>query len=221
MSVPGEVASLRHQLGSLLPGAPARRRQIVAHAEAWRLANEDADAAGGPLWVVLGDSTAQAIGAAGIDGGYVAAVRDWLAERDGIPWRVVNLSRSGALAADVVAEQLAALAALTPDLVSCAVGANDLIRPAGDFGEAMAAIARRLPPGSLLANLPRGLREARARRHNELIASLVERHHLRLVDLWAATGPPWRGKYAADWFHPNDLGYQDWAIAFRAALTGS
>ena len=213
------MASLRHQLGSLLPGATARRRQVVAHAEAWRLANEGAGDGEGRLWVVLGDSTAQAVGASSIDGGYVAAVRSWLAERDGIPWRVLNLSRSGARAADVVAEQLPGLAALSPDLVSCAVGANDLIRPAGDVAEALAAIARGLPPGSLLANLPRGLREARARRHNEVIGSLVERHHLRLVDLWAATGPPWRGKYAADWLHPNDVGYQDWAAAFRAGLS--
>ena len=213
------MASLRYQLGSLLPGATARRRQVGAHSEAWRLANEGAGPGEGSLWVVLGDSTAQAVGAASIDGGYVAAVRAWLAERDGMPWRVVNLSRSGARAADVVAEQLPVLATLTPDLVSCAVGANDLIRPAGDLGEALTAIARGLPPGSLLANLPRGLREARARRHNEVIGSLVERHHLRLVDLWAATGPPWRGKYAADWFHPNEVGYQGWAAALRAALS--
>jgi lysophospholipase L1-like esterase len=191
----------------------------LEHADAWSLANDEAQAGTGPLWVVLGDSTAQAVGAGTIQQGYVAAVRDWLSERAGSPWRVVNLSRSGALTADVLADQLPAIAALAPDLVSCAVGANDLLRRSPDLREGLAGIAGALPAGSLLANLPRGLREADAVGHNEVIAALAQRHDLRLVDLWSATGPPWRGKYAADWFHPNDIGYQDWATAFTAALS--
>jgi len=153
-----------------------------------------------------------------VDRGYVGRVRAWLEERDGVRWRVVNLSRSGARAVDVLAEELPAVANLAPDLVSCAVGANDLLRRSGGLPAALADIAAALPPGSLLANLPRGLREAQARGVNDVIAGLAEGHHLRLVDLWSATGPPWRGKYAADWFHPNDLGYEDWARAFLAAL---
>lgn len=213
---------MRSRLGALLPGARARRLQIVAYAEAWRSANEEAwtrRGPDGPLWVVLGDSTAQAVGATGIDRGYVGVVRDWLGRRDGVDWRVLNLSRSGALAADVVADQVPGLAELDPDLVSCAVGANDLLRRRSDLPAALAEVAAALPAGSLLANLPRGLREADARRHNEAIAELARRHGLRLIDLWSATGPPWRGKYAADWFHPNDAGYQDWAAAFTAALS--
>jgi lysophospholipase L1-like esterase len=31
-------------------------------------------------------------------------------------------------------------------------------------------------------------------------------------------GPPWRGEFAADQLHPNDVGYRDWAGAFVAAL---
>lgn len=229
------MARGRQWLGTLLPGARARRRQIVDYAEAWRSANEHEDGLGGRLWVVLGDSTAQAIGASAFDRGYVGLVRAWLTERDGVPWRVVNLSRSGARAADVVADQLPLLASLEPagsggeagpagsggkaqpDLVSCAVGANDLLRGA-DLPASVVRIAASLPPGSLLANLPRGLREGQAVQWNEVVAEVAERHHHRLVDLWSATGPPWRGKYAADWFHPNDVGYRDWAAAFIAAL---
>ncbi len=120
-----------------------------------------------------------------------------------------------------MADQLPGLADLAPDLVSCAVGANDLLRRRSDLPVVLAEVASALPAGSLLANLPRGLREADARRHNDVITDLAARHDLRLVDLWSATGPPWRGKYAADWFHPNDVGYQDWAAAFVSALTRS
>ena len=214
------VAQGLRWLGTLLPGTRARRRQIVELAEAWRVANAREAPGGTRLWVVLGDSSAQAVGASRLDLGYVGLVQAWLAERDGVPWRVVNLSRSGALAADVVADQLPVLVAssVPPDLVSCAVGANDLLRRSSGLPAALAEIAAALPAGSLLANLPRGLREARAQVWNEEVAQVAERHDLRLVDLWSATGPPWRGKYAADWFHPNDVGYRDWAGAFTEAL---
>jgi acyl-CoA thioesterase-1 len=211
------VAQRWRWLGTLLPGTRARRRQIVEFAEAWRAANES-EAAGGRLWVVLGDSSAQAIGASRVDRGYVGLVQAWLAERDGAPWRVVNLSKSGALAADVVADQLPVLATLQPDLVSCAVGANDLLRRSSEFMGSVERIAAALPAGALLANLPRGLREQQAQSWNVGVAGVAERHDLRLVDLWSATGPPWRGKYATDWFHPNDVGYRDWARAFSEAL---
>ena len=85
--------------------APPLRRsldQVPRHAAAWQAANDLARSGDGPLWVVLGDSTAQAIGVArGIEHGYVARVRRLLEQRDGHPWRVANLSRSGAVVADV------------------------------------------------------------------------------------------------------------------------
>lgn len=205
-------------LSTLLPGTRARRQQIVAFAEQWRLANDRAAGEIGRLWVVLGDSSAQGIGATGVDRGYVGPVRAWLAERDGVPWRVVNLSRSGALASDVIAEQLPAVGALEPDLVSCAVGTNDLLRRPSGLPAALQQIAASLPAGSLLANLPQGLREGRARAVNTMVGDIALRHHLRLVDLWSTTGGPWRGRFAADLFHPNDVGYRDWVAAFTAAL---
>lgn len=39
-----------------------------------------------------------------------------------------------------------------------------------------------------------------------------------MADLWATTGPPYRGKFASDGFHPNARGYRDWADAFAEAL---
>lgn len=56
------------------------------------------------------------------------------------------------------------------------------------------------PPARIARpNLPRSIRDAEARRDNEIIAGLVERHHLGLFDLWSATGPPWRDKSAVGW----------------------
>jgi lysophospholipase L1-like esterase len=30
--------------------------------------------------------------------------------------------------------------------------------------------------------------------------------------------PPWRGKFASDYFHPSPAGYRDWSSALLAAL---
>ena len=51
-------------------------------------------AGGGRLWLVLGDSAAQAVGAGSRATGYVGLVLERL-RADGTPWRVVNLPRSG------------------------------------------------------------------------------------------------------------------------------
>ena len=39
-----------------------------------------------------------------------------------------------------------------------------------------------------------------------------------VADVFARTGPPWKDKFAADHFHPADLGYADWAAAFAEVI---
>ncbi len=53
---------------------------------------------------------------------------------------------------------------------------------------------------------------------NALVRTEAPAAGLRVADVWKHTGPPWRGKYAADMFHPNDVGYRDWARAILEAL---
>ncbi len=215
------VGVVGHWLGRLLPGAAARRVQTATFAAEWELANTEALAADGPLWVVLGDSTSQGIGASTRDGGYVLRVLERL-RSDGRPWRVVNLSKTGARAADVLGRQLPALAEIAertpPELVSVAIGSNDLVHRTADLHAALRKIAARLPAGALIATMPHGLRPPVAQQMNALVADEAARHGLRVADLWSRTGPPWRDKYSADFFHPNDRGYGDWTAAFLDAL---
>ena len=49
--------------------------------------------------MVLGDSTGQGLGAPSPEGGYVGQALAELRLRTGLPWRVLNLSVSGALSA--------------------------------------------------------------------------------------------------------------------------
>lgn len=64
--------------------------QVSAYRDAWTAHNAAALAGDGPLWLVLGDSAAQGVGASSHLGGYVGAVL-----RLGPQWRVVNLSDRG------------------------------------------------------------------------------------------------------------------------------
>jgi len=197
------VSRLGRVARGLLPGLRQVHAQVARYASAWEEANERDLGSEGPLWVVLGDSTAQGIGAPSWDEGYVGQLRRALDAGSGRPWRVVNLSRSGARAADVEDRQLPLLDALPgepPDLVTCAIGANDIVRrtPSGELEAALGRIIAGLAPRSVIATLPKGL--------------------LVVADVWARTGPPWHGKLAADGFHPGALGYADWAAAFAEAL---
>ena len=51
-----------------------------------------------------------------------------------------------------------------------------------------------------------------------MLRTRAAEHGLRVADLWAHTGPPYRGLYA-DGFHPNDKGYVQWADALWQALS--
>jgi lysophospholipase L1-like esterase len=209
----------------LLPGYRRVHATVAPYAASWEEANALVMTALGaaPLWVALGDSTAQGIGAPTYDQGYVGQLRSLLAERTGTQWQVLNLSRSGARAADVLTTQLPRLAGLRQvagvDLVTCAVGANDLLRtPLDTLVATVRAIVAGLPRGAVIATLPQGLAQAKAERVNEVIREEAPVAGLRVADVWRRTGAPFRGKFAADAFHPNARGYADWAAAFAEAL---
>ena len=219
MSVLGRVARLLH------PGLRQVHAQVARYAAEWETANGSALAAApsdGPLWVVLGDSTAQGIGAPAWDEGYVGQLRSALEAGSDRRWRVVNLSRSGARTTDVLDRQLPALAALgvTADLVTCAIGANDIVRrtPIPALEARLRAVVAGLPAGAIVATVPQGLNAVRTEAANRLIRAEAPPAGLVVADVWAHTGPPWHGKLAADGFHPGALGYADWAAAFAEVL---
>lgn len=203
------------RLASRLPIFRRTAAQVAGHARAWERRNVAELARTGPLWVVLGDSSGQGVGVPDYDGGYVGQLLEVLGPR----WRVYNLSRSGARTRDVIEEQLPRLATLpTAELVSAIVGANDATHTAVSGWLAdVDALCAGLPAGALVATVPRGWREQKAAAANEGIRAAAAGHGLRLVDLWAGTGPPYQGKYA-DGFHPNARGYRDWTAAILRAL---
>jgi lysophospholipase L1-like esterase len=214
MSIVGRVVRV------FLPGVRKVHAQVARYAAAWEHANGAALAGAGPLWVVLGDSTAQGIGAPSWDEGYVGQLRRALDDGSAHPWRVLNLSKSGARTDDVLDRQLPALEALPApaDLVTCAIGVNDIVRRVPGLDERVRAIIARLPKRSIIATLPQGLGPERTEAVNRVIRAEAPAAGIVVADVWARTGPPWHGKYAEDRFHPGALGYADWAGAFADVL---
>ena len=143
----------------LRPGVAATLGAKDEYRQYWEASNERARDSGGPLWVALGDSTAQGLGASAPDRGYVGQLLVELQEAQQRPWRVVNLSVTGARISDVVREQVPRINDTgEPELVTCAVGANDVIRVGfRRVPEALRELIRTLPAGAVLRDDPAGI----------------------------------------------------------------
>jgi lysophospholipase L1-like esterase len=206
-------------LGRVIPGIAAVERQVLPYARYWQESNAAAIARGTRRWVVLGDSMSQGIGASAPSHGWVGQVLETLRDA-GAEIDVVNLSASGARVDDVLRQQLPAWRALPPspagsDVITVLVGSNDLFsrRHRGGLPGRFDALVGELPPGSIVALLTQP--SAAGRAVNERLEAARD---LRLVDLRANGPASWRGKLAADHFHPNDAGYATIAAGFVAPL---
>ncbi len=177
------------------------------------------------LYVAIGDSTAQGIGARDPSGSYVGQLERMLGAR----LRVVNLSVSGARLADVITALLPRLAQLETEhaLVTFAAGADDIADfDAARFRRDLATIFDALPPHALVAELPSfylSPDQAKVREANRILRDLADARDLAVVPLHGATnrfGPvALVTHHARDLFHPNERGYRIWARAFLGPAT--
>jgi acyl-CoA thioesterase I len=223
-----DLSGLRSgRFGRWADGVIALRGDCVTFASHWDAHNDRALAETGPLWVVLGDSTAQGLGAPSPMGGYVGQVLAGLEQRTGQRWRVLNLSLSGALIRDVLRDQLPRIPA-GADLVSCGIGANDILysAPAKLFADLRTLIGA-VPRSTVLLDLPlpAGILGIIGRasvpyvtRINQTIHQGAGARGLPVAEVSAHFLPPWTGKLASDSFHPSQDGYRDWARALLAAI---
>lgn len=179
--------------------------------------------------VWLGDSTAAGLGASGRSGALPVQVAEGL----GPPVELVVVARGGARVADVVHDQLPALAGLVPDVVFISVGANDTVHLTGrlSFERRYRTLVEALPDdaevvvlgvpdmGSIprLAQPLRALAGWRGRQLDQVVQELAAATGAAYVDIAGATGPAFRAEpdrfYAGDRYHPSDEGYRRWAEA--------
>ena len=219
---PGRLISVA---GVFLPGVRAVQREVGPYAAAWERDNAEAVRSTGPLWVAIGDSMTQGIGATAHDRGYVGQLSEQLTHQN---WRhrLVNLSVTGARVEDVLDRQLPALEALmasqgAPALVTAVIGSNDIFvrRYRERLLERFTEMLDRLPQGAVVSNLPNPHQEAR--QIDEMLQRRQREGRLVLADMLRDGPRSWRGKLAADKFHPNDRGYAEMAAAFERAFDRS
>jgi acyl-CoA thioesterase I len=191
-----------------------------------------ADRGADVLYVALGDSTVEGIGASRPELNYVSRLHALL--RGIYPnARVVNLGMGGATSFEVLTQQLDRAIDLKPDLTTISVGPNDITEqmPIADYTRHMDKILGRLASETravVIVNLLPDLaitprfrgHEAQAvvgRRSvefNAVVDKLAKRHGAQVVDLYAPSRrevPARPELMARDGYHPSDLGYARWA----------
>jgi acyl-CoA thioesterase I len=184
------------------------------------------------VYVALGDSTVEGIGASSAAANYVGRLGARL--RDRYPRaRTVNLGVAGATSYDVLELQVADAIALRPHLVTLSIGPNDITAkvPVETYAENLEAILGRLARETdavvvvnLLPDLavtPRfrtrntaPLLGRLSAEFNDVVARTAKRHGALVVDLYGASRREVPGHpelLAADGYHPSDLGYARWA----------
>ena len=176
-------------------------------------------------YVALGDSAAQGIGASRPQNGYVGVIADRLAQQTGKTIRVVNLSVSGAKLQNILDTQIPQLKDYQPDYITIEAGANDIVNfDAVNFKARFNQLAQLLPPKTVVSNMPnfggRISRDTAVQTANGIIAEAAKANNLRMADLYTATKSHESPlNYAADFFHPSNRGYKNWANSFWDILS--
>ncbi|QAB17063.1 SGNH/GDSL hydrolase family protein [Leucobacter muris] len=178
------------------------------------------------LYLALGDSTAQGIGASTPGRSYVGQLADRIEACLGEPIAVTNLGVSGApsnlCARDQLPRAAKVLARRSPDLVTLDIGANDIAQwdPLA-FHRNISTIIDALPSHTIVGEVPcfhLPWNDRRVREANRILRTVAQDRGLSVVPIYEATRA--RGvrgiltEFAEDAFHPNDRGYEVWADAF-------
>ena len=191
------------------------------------------------LYVALGDSTVEGIGASSPARNYVGRLHERL--RAVYPRaRLINFGEGGATAAGVRSHQLPRALELQPDLVTLSVGPNDITRErnlesyARDIDAILRSLTRRTTAVVVVNLIPdltvtprfRGTEiEPQVRRRvvafNEILARQALAYGAEVVDLYAASQREVPGRpdlIGPDRYHPSDEGYARWAELMWAGI---
>lgn len=196
---------------------------IPIHSAWWREARERE---GSLLYVAIGDSAAQGIGASRPHHSYVGMLARHIRNVTGETVRVVNLGISGATVGLALEKQLPALKKLDPDVLTVSIGANDIADFDLDrFTAQVRTLFDQLPRHAIVADVPTFYflpGEKHVRRANRVVHAEARKRDLIIAPLYRATRRQglWGviTQFAGDLFHPNDRGYRVWAEAFYPAV---
>ncbi|HVZ58688.1 MAG TPA: SGNH/GDSL hydrolase family protein [Patescibacteria group bacterium] len=190
------------------------------------------------IYVALGDSTAEGMGASMHEKTYTSIIATSLKDR----YRQVdyqNFARSGAVLSDVIEHQLPKVLKINPSLITISIGANDIIRRTKleEFETNLQHLLRTLqqktdatvvistiPDLSLTPAVPKLLKtysRYKAGKLNTIIRNIGRMTGTVTVDMFEdsrAVLKSFPEAIASDGFHPSDFGYALWANTILVTL---
>lgn len=187
-------------------------------------------------YIAAGDSTAVGEGASSVETTYPYLLLSELSKNNTVTYK--NVGVSGAKTQDVIDKQLEHIISFNPDVVTLSVGANDSTHlwsrkttltniqkiiadiTSNTHATVYVAVVPNFKGGWLLPWAYIQLLEFRNNGLNKSITAL-ESERVKIVNVhdfgWEKFSSM-RDIYAADGFHPNDAGYQNWANAFLSRI---
>ena len=217
-------AAYRHFSGQQRTAAADLNSKLPVHSKWWR---DRMTRQGALVYIALGDSAAQGIGASNPGRSYVGRLSTLVRHASHGSVRTINLSVSGATTGLCRRDQLPKLEKYTGDIVTVAIGANDIagFDPEA-FEQNIRAIYGALPSHAIVAEVPAMFlpdREKKITVANQIIHRVAAELGLTVAPLHETTRRQGLVRTffnsAGDLFHPNDNGYKVWAAAFEPALT--
>lgn len=183
------------------------------------------------VYVALGDSLTAGVGATAEDKTYPYRVAKLLTEKQNAQATVINLGWPGATAEDVLEIQVPQVAQFHPDIITVAVGVNDMHNqvPSGLFQHTMSAIVDKLSGTTKhlnIINVPylgdksifippyRLYFDWQTRRYNSALNSALAGRQIKIIDAYSLTREKAMAGsqyYSTDNFHPSDAGYDFWS----------
>ncbi len=187
----------------------------------------------GPLlkYIAAGDSTVQGRGASVVEKTYPYKIAEYLAQDHTVEYK--NIGVSGARLRDLKEKQLPTIIAYQPDIITISIGGNDIDRLASkdyvleNLNFIISELNTKTQAKIYIANLPNftgaqllpypyiWLIEKRSAPINRAIIALEsDRIKIANVHDFFAAHAKIESTYSADYFHPNDYGYELWTAAF-------
>jgi acyl-CoA thioesterase-1 len=209
-------------------------KYIVAKANLIDPKQPDGVAGTGPAlsYLAAGDSTAVGLGASSYPKTYTYQLFQELSKSNKVSYK--NIAVSGAKTQDLIDKQLTQIIQQNPDVITISIGANDLNHLVAsnkildNYKTIVDALTNQthakiyitsiaaLKNAKILPWWYRHLIDLRAGSLNKEIAKL-ESDRVKIINIrefgWDRY-PDIQATFAADHFHPSDLGYQNWRDAF-------
>ena len=183
-------------------------------------------------FIAAGDSITVGLGASDYQHSYPYLVAQQLAKTNTVLYK--NIAVGGSTSRDVLNNQLSSIINYKPDVVVISIGGNDATHLVSantvlqNYKTIISQLEQSTSAKIYISDIPNfytqnllpwfytDLLELRSKKLNPELLNLTDSRTsvINIHDFGIYQHPKNQTAYAADHFHPNDLGYQNWANAF-------